>query len=39
VQRVFGDLGQYEAWVAELSEALRELDQNGARRTIRTALG
>ncbi len=38
VQRVFGDLGQNAAWVAELSDALRELDQQGARRTIRTAL-
>ena len=38
VQRVFGDLGQNEAWVAELTASLRELDQKGARGTIRAAL-
>src|SRR5207253_7724421 len=38
VQRVFGDLGQNEAWVAELNASLRELDQRGARGTIRAAL-
>jgi hypothetical protein len=31
VQRVFGDLGQDDGWVAELSEALRALDALGAK--------
>ena len=39
VRRVFGDLGQNEAWVAELTAALRELDQLGVRATIQAALG
>ncbi len=34
VQRVFGDLGQREAWVAELTATLRELDARGARATL-----
>jgi mannitol 2-dehydrogenase len=38
VQRVFGDLGQNEAWVAELTAVLRELDRVGARAAIRAAL-
>jgi fructuronate reductase/mannitol 2-dehydrogenase len=38
VQRVFGDLGQNQAWVAELAATLRELDQIGAWATIKTAL-
>jgi len=31
VRRVFGDLGQHEAWVAEVSATLRDLDSRGAR--------
>jgi mannitol-1-phosphate/altronate dehydrogenase len=31
VAPVFGDLGEHEAWVAELSEALRRLDERGVR--------
>jgi mannitol-1-phosphate/altronate dehydrogenase len=31
VTRVFGDLGQREDWARELAEALRELDERGAR--------
>jgi len=34
VQRVFGDLGQNETWVAELSAALGELDARGARAVL-----
>jgi fructuronate reductase/mannitol 2-dehydrogenase len=34
VQRVFGDLGQNEAWVAELSAALADLDARGARAVL-----
>src|SRR5216683_8314299 len=37
VQRVFGDLGQNEVWASELTASLRELDQTGARGTIRAA--
>jgi mannitol-1-phosphate/altronate dehydrogenase len=37
VQRVFGDLGQNQAWVAELTAALRELDQIGARASVAAA--
>jgi mannitol-1-phosphate/altronate dehydrogenase len=36
VQRVFGDLGQHETWVAELTAALRELEEIGARAVIHT---
>ncbi len=36
VQRVFGDLGQNEAWVGELSATLRELDSRGARGVLAT---
>jgi len=35
VRRVFGDLGDNEAWVAELSATLRELDTRGAKATLR----
>jgi mannitol 2-dehydrogenase len=38
VRRVFGDLGQHEAWVAELIAALRELDDLGARAAVKAAL-
>ena len=38
VSRVFGDLGQNEAWVAELTAVLGELDQLGVRATIQAAL-
>jgi mannitol-1-phosphate/altronate dehydrogenase len=38
VGRVFGELGQNEVWVAELTSALRELDARGALATIRAAL-
>jgi fructuronate reductase/mannitol 2-dehydrogenase len=34
VGRVFGDLGQNEAWVAELTAALRELDEIGAKACV-----
>jgi fructuronate reductase/mannitol 2-dehydrogenase len=37
VQRVFGDLGQNEVWVTELTTALRELEGRGARAVIKTA--
>jgi mannitol-1-phosphate/altronate dehydrogenase len=37
VQRVFGDLGQNAAWVAELTTALRELDEIGARACVRAS--
>jgi fructuronate reductase/mannitol 2-dehydrogenase len=37
VSRVFGDLGQNEAWVAELTASLQHLDQFGAKSTIRSA--
>jgi mannitol 2-dehydrogenase len=38
VQRVFGDLGNNAAWVAELTAALAELDTLGARASITAAL-
>jgi fructuronate reductase/mannitol 2-dehydrogenase len=38
VRRVFGDLAQNEAWVAELTAELRELDRIGARASMRAAL-
>ncbi len=38
VQRVFGDLGQNEAWVAELSAALRALDERGVRAELHSVL-
>lgn len=38
VRRVFGDLGDNAAWVAELAGALRELDHRGARAMVRWAL-
>jgi fructuronate reductase/mannitol 2-dehydrogenase len=34
VRRVFGDLGDNEAWVAELGAALRDLDARGARAVL-----
>jgi mannitol-1-phosphate/altronate dehydrogenase len=34
VTRVFGELGQHEAWVAEVGAALAELDQRGARAVV-----
>jgi mannitol-1-phosphate/altronate dehydrogenase len=37
VTRVFGDLGQNQAWVEELGAALRDLDQRGARAVIQSA--
>ena len=38
VQRVFGDLGEREAWVSELSAAIQELDARGARASVVAAL-
>jgi mannitol-1-phosphate/altronate dehydrogenase len=34
VRRVFGDLGENQAWVAELTAAIAELDQRGTRAVI-----
>jgi hypothetical protein len=34
VRRVFGDLGDHQAWVAELSAAIAELDRQGTRAVI-----
>ena len=34
LRRVFGPLGQNDAWVSELSAALHELDARGARATL-----
>jgi mannitol 2-dehydrogenase len=34
VRRVFGDLGDNQAWVAELEETLRQLDARGARAMV-----
>jgi mannitol 2-dehydrogenase len=34
VERVFGDLGRHETWVAEVEAALRELDARGARAVL-----
>jgi mannitol-1-phosphate/altronate dehydrogenase len=36
VRRVFGDLGDSAAWVAELSAALQDLDARGARAVLQT---
>ena len=38
VRRVFGDLGENEAWVGELAAALELLDQRGARASVAAAL-
>jgi len=38
VRRVFGDLGEREAWVAELTAAIQELDARGARASVVAAL-
>ena len=38
VRRVFGDLGEREAWVSELSAAIQELDARGARASVVAAL-
>jgi fructuronate reductase/mannitol 2-dehydrogenase len=38
VRRVFGDLGEHEAWVAELAESLRQLEARGARAALAAAL-
>ena len=38
VQRVFGDLGQHEAWVAVLAATLSELNARGARATLAASL-
>ena len=38
VQRVFGDLGQKDTWVAELTTALQQLDAMGARASVEAAL-
>ena len=38
VQRVFGDLGRHEAWVAELAATLGELDVRGVRATLAATL-
>jgi mannitol-1-phosphate/altronate dehydrogenase len=38
VRRVFGDLSEHAAWLAELADALRELDARGARATVAAAL-
>jgi mannitol 2-dehydrogenase len=37
VRRVFGDLSQNEAWVAELTASLHQLDQFGAKSTVSSA--
>ena len=37
-RRVFGDLGERQAWVDELTAALRELEQRGARASVAAAL-
>jgi mannitol 2-dehydrogenase len=34
VRRVFGDLGDHEAWIAELSDAIGELDRRGTRAVV-----
>lgn len=34
VQRVFGDLGRHEAWVAELAATFGELNVRGVRATL-----
>jgi mannitol 2-dehydrogenase len=34
LERVFGDLGRNEAWVAELAAALQDLDARGARSVL-----
>jgi mannitol-1-phosphate/altronate dehydrogenase len=39
VRRVFGDLGEREEWLRELTTAIQELDARGARATIATAIG
>ena len=39
VRRVFGDLGDNESWVTELSAALQELDARGARASVAAAIG
>ena len=38
VRRVFGDLGDREAWVNELTAAIQELDAHGARASVAAAL-
>jgi hypothetical protein len=38
VRRVFGDLGERDAWVSELSAAIQELDARGARASVVAAL-
>ena len=38
VRRVFGDLVDQEAWIAEANQAIRELDEQGARAAVRAAL-
>jgi mannitol 2-dehydrogenase len=38
VQRVFGDLGRHEAWMAELAATLGELDVRGVRATLAASL-
>jgi mannitol-1-phosphate/altronate dehydrogenase len=34
VRRVFGDLGDHQAWVAELAEAIAEFDRRGTRAVV-----
>jgi mannitol 2-dehydrogenase len=38
VRRVFGDLGEREGWVNELTAAIQELDAHGARASVVAAL-
>jgi mannitol-1-phosphate/altronate dehydrogenase len=38
VRRVFGDLGQNEPWVAELTATLRELNEIGARAAVKAVI-
>jgi mannitol 2-dehydrogenase len=38
VRRVFGELGENDAWVGELAAALELLDQRGARASVAAAL-
>ncbi|HEX2914437.1 MAG TPA: mannitol dehydrogenase family protein [Chloroflexia bacterium] len=38
LREIFGDLGQHDAFVAELAQALAELDTGGAKRTLQAYL-
>ncbi|HEX8969813.1 MAG TPA: mannitol dehydrogenase family protein [Chloroflexota bacterium] len=39
VRRVFGDLGENAVWVDELTQAIRQLDAEGARASVAAAVG